>query len=349
MYGAILGDIIGEPYEFDRGEKSKKFPLFSKRPHFTDDTVMTIAICDGILNAGLDADEPAMKKSMVGAMHYWGNKYPRAGYGARFIGWLSNNDSESLEERIFTSNDLPYSSQLIPLSVLCTLLREKKMLNVTANKDKLRQWYWCGVLGELYGGTLETRYVNDVVGVMDWISGGSQPKTVQDAYFSPMRLLSLQTRQSAAYKGIMALIMKNHSKDFIGGRDMDLVNFKSDNIDIHHIFPKVYCERKKCDKKIWNSVVNKTPISYDTNRRIGGEAPSKYLAKIEKDGSVNSDTLNSYIASHFIDVSALRRDDFSGHIIARAKNLLDVIEKSMGKSISGRDSQEVVEAFGKGL
>lgn len=94
MYGAILGDIIGEPYEFDRGGKSKKFPLFTKRPHFTDDTVMTIAICDGILNAGLDADESAMKKAMVSAMHFWGNKYPHAGYGARFIRWLSKNDSE---------------------------------------------------------------------------------------------------------------------------------------------------------------------------------------------------------------------------------------------------------------
>ena len=94
MYGAILGDIIGEPYEFDRGEKSKEFPLFTKRPHFTDDTVMTIAICDGILNAGLDADESAMKKSIISAMHFWGNKYPHAGYGARFIGWLSNNDSK---------------------------------------------------------------------------------------------------------------------------------------------------------------------------------------------------------------------------------------------------------------
>ena len=44
MFGAILGDIIGEPYEFDRGDKSKKFPLFRKNPHFTDDTVMTIVI-----------------------------------------------------------------------------------------------------------------------------------------------------------------------------------------------------------------------------------------------------------------------------------------------------------------
>ena len=48
MYGAILGDIIGEPYEFDRSPKTKDFPLFRKKPVFTDDSVMTIAVCDGI-------------------------------------------------------------------------------------------------------------------------------------------------------------------------------------------------------------------------------------------------------------------------------------------------------------
>ena len=72
MFGAILGDIIGQPYEFDRGHKTKEFPLFSKHPHFTDDSVMTIAICDGILKAGLDADENTMKTSMITSMQLWG-------------------------------------------------------------------------------------------------------------------------------------------------------------------------------------------------------------------------------------------------------------------------------------
>lgn len=250
-------------------------------------------------------------------------------------------------ERIFSSNDLPYSSQLIPLSVLCTLLQESKLLNITANKDKLKQWYWCGVFGELYGGTLETRYVNDVVGVMEWINGKNIiPKTIQDSYFSPLRLLTLQTRSSAAYKGIMALIMKNDSKDFIGGISMDFVNYKRDNIDIHHVFPKKYCESQNYDKKLWNSVVNKTPISYDTNRKIGGVAPSKYLAKIENDGNVQPRTLNSYLESHLLDVTSMRNDDFKNHIIIRARNLLDAIEKTTGKNVLGRDSQEVIKAFG---
>lgn len=94
MFGAILGDIIGEPYEFDRGNKTKDFPLFSKHPRFTDDTVMTIAICDGILKAGLDAGEEVMKEEMVKSMHYWGHKYPEAGYGGKFFMWLATKDTK---------------------------------------------------------------------------------------------------------------------------------------------------------------------------------------------------------------------------------------------------------------
>lgn len=253
------------------------------------------------------------------------------------------------EERIFTSNDLPYSTQLIPLAVICSVLKEKKTMNVSSNKEKIKQWYWCGVLGELYGGANETRYVNDVIGVLSWIENGNElPKTVNDAYFSPLRLLDLQTRLSAGYKGIMALILKNHCKDFISGREMDFAHYFSDRIDIHHIFPQKYCE-DKYDKKFWNSIINKTPISYDTNRSIGGVAPSQYLSKIEKEGKVSADILDSYIASHLIDSKALRNDNFEGHIIYRAKKLLDAIENAMGKTISGRDSDEVINAFGKAL
>lgn len=50
MYGAILGDMIGAPYEFDRGDKTKDFPLLSADSQFTDDTVMTIAVAEALLD-----------------------------------------------------------------------------------------------------------------------------------------------------------------------------------------------------------------------------------------------------------------------------------------------------------
>ena len=50
MHGAILGDMIGAPYEFDMGNKSKEFPLFCEDSHFTDDSVMTIAVAEALLD-----------------------------------------------------------------------------------------------------------------------------------------------------------------------------------------------------------------------------------------------------------------------------------------------------------
>ena len=94
MYGAILGDMVGAPYEFDRGNKSKDFEMFNRDVHFTDDSVMTFAIADAILKAGVDADEQTMKDSFAACMQKWGNKYPHAGYGGRFAGWLRSRDPQ---------------------------------------------------------------------------------------------------------------------------------------------------------------------------------------------------------------------------------------------------------------
>lgn len=254
------------------------------------------------------------------------------------------------EERIFSSKDLPYTTQFIPLAVLCTLLAEGNKIKVANIKNKIKQWYWCGVFGEMYGGANETRYVYDAVGVMEWIADDTKvPRTVQESYFNPTRLLGLQSRLSAAYKGIMALVLKNHCQDFISGREMDFTVYKAENIDIHHIFPRAYCESQKYDKTLWNSVVNKTPITYSTNREIGGVAPSVYLSKIENKGQVAGDVLDKYVNTHWIDVACCRSDDFHGHIINRAKMLLAAIENATGKTIAGKDSEEVVSSFGEAL
>ena len=88
MYGAILGDIIGSPYEFDMGDKTKDFPLFSKKSYFTDDTVMTIAVAEAFMDA--PDDETVIRKRLIQSMQKWGHRYPGAGYGLRFLGWLDS-------------------------------------------------------------------------------------------------------------------------------------------------------------------------------------------------------------------------------------------------------------------
>ena len=87
MTGAILGDMIGAPYEFDRGNKTKDFPLFSRDSEFTDDSVMTIAVAQALMDSpGKDDEE--IKETLVSSMQMWGRRYPDAGYGGMFYTWL---------------------------------------------------------------------------------------------------------------------------------------------------------------------------------------------------------------------------------------------------------------------
>jgi hypothetical protein len=190
---------------------------------------------------------------------------------------------------------------LIPLSAICAQLGAK--IEQYGVKQKVLRWYWCGVFGELYGGANETRFGMDLPEVVQWIEGGLEPRTIRDSNFSPIRLLSLQSRLAAAYKGLAALLMKHGSNDLVTGTPVDLNTYFNNAIEIHHIFPRAWCESKKLPREKWNSVVNKAPLSASTNRFIGGDAPSTYLSRIEKNKQVNGPTLVSLIDCYVVQLS----------------------------------------------
>ena len=91
MYGALLGDMIGAPYEFDRGNKSKEFPLFCENSRFTDDSVMTIAVAEALLDSRF-LDDDSIRAALTKSMRKWGKKYPDAGYGRKFLCWLREKE-----------------------------------------------------------------------------------------------------------------------------------------------------------------------------------------------------------------------------------------------------------------
>ncbi len=93
MIGAILGDIIGSPYEFDRGNKTKDFPLFSRRSEFTDDSVMTIAVAEALMDS-MGKSDAEIREALVASMQKWGATYPDAGYGTMFYRWLHTKKPE---------------------------------------------------------------------------------------------------------------------------------------------------------------------------------------------------------------------------------------------------------------
>ena len=94
MYGAILGDIIGSPYEFDRSGKTKDFPLFSPESRFTDDTVMTVAVADAFLSCPAYASDEEIRQQLVCSMQRFGRLHPGIGYGAKFFAWLMSEDPQ---------------------------------------------------------------------------------------------------------------------------------------------------------------------------------------------------------------------------------------------------------------
>ena len=94
MYGAILGDIVGSPYEFDcNNYKAKDFPLFSRRSEFTDDTVMTLAVAKALWDTR-GQEDAAVKGLLVREMQWLGRAYPDKGYGVRFNSWLYADDPQ---------------------------------------------------------------------------------------------------------------------------------------------------------------------------------------------------------------------------------------------------------------
>ena len=97
MYGAIIGDMVGSPYEFDKSLKRKDFPLFIRRSRYTDDSMMTVAVAEALMDSWNQLAD-IRKKALIDSMQRWGQRYPDAGYGGRFYRW------------IFSENPKPYNS-----------------------------------------------------------------------------------------------------------------------------------------------------------------------------------------------------------------------------------------------
>lgn len=233
--------------------------------------------------------------------------------------------------RIF---DLPYQSQIVPLAAILADIGDA--WEHEANRAKLVKWYWNGVFGELYGAAVETRIAKDFMEVTRWLSGGQEPSTVSETIFRSDRLKTMRMRLSAAYKGMNALLMKEGAQDFRSGQKFDHTVFFGENVDIHHIFPQDWCRTQGIKATVFDSIINKTPLSYRTNRIIGGVAPSEYLAKLESGNNstppIASEKLDGYLQSHLIDPAILRTDKLEPFMEDRQKRLLGLIEQAMGKA-----------------
>lgn len=239
-----------------------------------------------------------------------------------------------LKECLYSRRELPYATQIVPLAAVLTLLgnrwREPRIY------QKLSRWYWCGVLGELYGGAVETRIALDLEELMNWFEDDDAlPRTVTDASFDPDRLDSLRSRLSAAYKGLNVLILREGAEDFFWKAGIQELDNQGIELDIHHIFPRAWCEAQGIPPRVYDSIVNKTPISFKANRMIGGDAPSSYLEALQnhKQVQLNDAEMDHILSTHQIPTVALRVDNFEAFFAQRKRQLLGIIEKAIGKKV----------------
>ncbi len=173
--------------------------------------------------------------------------------------------------------------------------------------------------------------------VAEYIRSGIEPRLVTEASFAPERLISLRTRNSAAYKGLYALQMKSGAADWRTGEPLSLVTWDTENIDIHHIFPVAWCNdaQRNIPKLLYDSVISKTPIDARTNRIIAGHSPSRYLARLDRE----IQNLNQALSAHWLKPELLRNDKFAESFVERGQAMFELINKAMGKPvIDGRQA-----------
>jgi len=128
--------------------------------------------------------------------------------------------------------------------------------------------------------------------------------------------------------------MHHGAEDFRTGQTFSQTLFFDENVDIHHIFPQDWCKSQGIPKQVYDSIINKTPLTARTNRIIGGVAPSEYLARIERENpEAARDSLDLRLRSHLVDPELLRTDNFAGLFQKRQGELVTLIEQAIGKSV----------------
>jgi hypothetical protein len=241
-------------------------------------------------------------------------------------------------------------------TLFMVLLSEQPVLVKDSNSNKLsRKWYYLDIEKSLDPNSDrkeailalpeskklylrgEARAACDVVEMPVWLSGGAVSTTVTSARFSVERLLNAKKRYGAVYQGLSALLRLSGAVDWSTGEEINDVLYFEQGVESHHIFPVAWCRKYGIDPKKYNCLVNRTPLSAKTNKKIGSKAPSVYLKEFEMSGT-SPEKLDDMLRSHAIEPSLLRNDDIERFFTARTKALMELIEKAMGQPLT-------IEAF----
>lgn len=243
------------------------------------------------------------------------------------------------EQRVLWTKDVPYPAQIVTIASVMAALGSRS-LTIPA-KQKLATWFWRVALSEDFGSSTESKIAKDFPDLIRWIEADIVPQRLDLLGFNAVRLDTLTSRLSAAYKALSALLLREGCRDFMSGSPAEVASFHSQPLDIHHIFPQNWCRKQGGDAaRLMDSIVNKTPISAAANRSIGGAAPSAYLPKVARKASMTSPELDDVLTSHLISPALLRADAFDRFFEDRKLKLCAIIEKAIGKPVTNLPQKE---------
>ncbi len=242
-----------------------------------------------------------------------------------------------LAERCILSPDqVPYSAQLIPLAVILARLEAQPgALDTQEAWDKVNQWFWCGIFGELYGASgVAQRSGRDVDEVLAWVLGNTDvaPKTARDAFFAESRLYSAGPG-TGVYKAFDALLMARGARDWRTGKPFNQETFASLEPGFYAIFPVSWCGRHGVNPVLAESVLNRTPMGKRTEVVLDGKAPQRYLPRVQSKSIMEDDEFDAVLASHELDPQLLLDNRVEDFFRDRRERFVGVIEYAMGKTV----------------
>ena len=221
--------------------------------------------------------------------------------------------------------DIAYPSQLLALASVLAIVGLPNDLGRT----QLEQWWWSCSFGEVYNNWQNKCTANDTIALPHWLAGGNVPSNLESVHFDRNRLLQVTRRQGAIYKTLNALLRRQGAIDFVSGEILRDVKVFDGEIESHHVFPEAWCRQKGIPAARYNCLLNRTPLKKDTNRFIGSQPPSVYLARLVEQQGIPRQRLDEILRSHSLEPQTLWHDDFDAFLESRLKNLSLSIEMVM--------------------
>lgn len=240
------------------------------------------------------------------------------------------------ERRMLTTDQVPYTAQLVTLAVLLARLADRPgVLDNEQSRDRLNRWFWSGVFGELYGAHSPIiRAGADVDEVTPWVMGETDttPRTVEDARCTRARIVSAGP-DSGVYRGLFALLMARDARDWRTGQAFECDTMERFEPTFELVFPRGVCDTRGVDPQFAESVVNRTPMGVRTRIFIEGNEPKRYLPRLQSKCLMEDAEFDAMLAAHEINPRTLFASDVDTFMRERLDRLATIIEHAMGKPV----------------